>query len=227
VYMDVTTRSDQTLTLAGGQTLAGIGTINGNLVVSPGATISPAGTNTTIGITAGSNSVGTLAAQDDITLSGTTLIKLDGSGTNDVVEAQVEIFYGGTLSLVNISGAPLAAGNSFPIFDATTYSGSFTTITPAAPGNGLAWDTSQLSSGIIGVISAPPSQLQFTNSSISAGNLVFGGSGGTPNGMYELLTTTNLSSPWVPIATNSFDVNGNFSVTNSIAGPQQYFSIEQ
>jgi hypothetical protein len=91
----------------------------------------------------------------------------------------------------------------------------------------LAWDTSQLSSGIIGVISAPPSQLQFTNSSVSAGSFVFGGSGGTPNGMYELLTTTNLLSPWAPIATNSFDANGNFSVTNAITLPQQYFLIEQ
>jgi autotransporter-associated beta strand protein len=226
-HIDVSGRSDQTLTLASGQTLAGIGTINGNLVVSPGATISPAGTNTSIGITTGTNAVGTLFALGGITLSGTTLIKLDGSGTNDEVGALDQITYGGTLSLVNISGAPLVAGNSFQIFDASTDSGSFATITPATPGTGLAWDTSQLSSGIIGVVSAPPSQLQFTNSSISDGNLVFGGSGGKPNGTYTLLTTTNLSSPWVPIATNSFDGNGNFSVTNSIAGPQQYFSIEQ
>ena len=42
------------------QTLAGIGTINGKLVVSAGAIISPAGTNTTIGITAGANSTGTI-----------------------------------------------------------------------------------------------------------------------------------------------------------------------
>jgi len=225
-HVDVSGRSDQTLTLASGQTLAGIGTISGSLVVSPGATISPAGTNTTIGITTGSNPVGTLTALIDITLSGTTLIKLDGSGTNDVVEAQSDITYGGTLSLVNISGAPLVAGDSFTIFDALTCSGSFATITPAAPGTGLAWDTSQLSSGIIGVMSVP-SQLQFTSSSISAGNFVFGGSGGTSNGMYTVLTTTNLSSPWVPIATNSFDANGNFSVTNSVALPQQFFTIEE
>ncbi|HXI69986.1 MAG TPA: hypothetical protein VNN22_06465 [Verrucomicrobiae bacterium] len=32
--------SDQTLTLASGQTLAGVGAINGSLVILPGATLS-------------------------------------------------------------------------------------------------------------------------------------------------------------------------------------------
>jgi len=41
-HLDATGRSDQTLTLASGQTLGGIGSVNGSLVVSSGATISPA-----------------------------------------------------------------------------------------------------------------------------------------------------------------------------------------
>src|SRR5258705_8508252 len=53
VRLDVSGRPDQTLTLAGGQTLAGIGMINGKLSMAAGATLSPAGTNTTLGITAG------------------------------------------------------------------------------------------------------------------------------------------------------------------------------
>jgi len=225
-HLDVSERSDNTLTLASGQTLAGIGSVNGNLDVSSGATISPSGTNTTIDITAGASASGELEATGNVTLAGTTIIKLDGS-SNDVVEAGGNLTYGGALTLENISGTALTAGSSFQIFSAASYSGSFASFTPANPGAGLAWDTTQLSSGIIGVMSAPPSQLQVTNSSISAGNLVFGGGGGTPDGMYVLLTTTNLSSPWVPVATNSFDANGNFSVTNAIAGLQQYFAIKQ
>ncbi|MGH7968229.1 MAG: hypothetical protein ACREIC_05810, partial [Limisphaerales bacterium] len=87
IHMDVTGRPDQNLTLASGQTLAGMGAINGGLVVSAGATVSPAGTNTTIGITTGSNPVGAITVFNDITLAGTTVIKLNGSGVNDVIQS--------------------------------------------------------------------------------------------------------------------------------------------
>ena len=42
--------------------------------------------------------------------SRTTVLKLDGVGSNDMVFAAGNINYGGTLELVNISGSPLAAG---------------------------------------------------------------------------------------------------------------------
>src|SRR5205823_4425224 len=113
VHVDVTGRPDQTLTLASGQTLGGIGQVNGNLTVSSGATLSPAGTNTTLGITTGQNAVGAISAIGNIALAGTTVIKLNGSGTNDALVSTTGITCGGTLNLVNISGAPLAAGNSF------------------------------------------------------------------------------------------------------------------
>jgi hypothetical protein len=228
-HIDVTGRSDDTLTLASGQTLEGIGGINGNLVVSTDAILSPGGTNTTIGITTGSNPVGTVAASGSVTLDGTTIIKLDGT-TNDIVQAATGITYGGTLNLVNVSGSPLAAGNSFPVFAAGSYSGSFTAITPATPGTGLAWDTSKLtSSGTINVVASGGSSVVIGSTTISAGNLVLGGTGGTANGTYYVLTATNLTSPiWIPVSTNTFDASGNFSVTNAINAndPQQFYRIE-
>ena len=226
MHFDVSGRSDQTLTLASGQTLAGVGGINGSLVVSPGATISPAGTNTTIGIMTGSNATGTLAAAGNITLNGTTVIKLDGSGTNDSIEAGADITYGGTLSLVNISGSPLAAGNSFQVFSAANYANSFASITPATPGPGLVWNTSQLNNGIIVVAAAPT----ITSASLSGGSIVFSGAGGTPNGTYYVLATTNLATaPWAPIATNTFDGSGNFVVTNALTPgvAQRFYEISQ
>jgi hypothetical protein len=230
-HVDVSGRTDQTFTLASGQTLAGIGGINGSLVVSSGATISPAGTNTTIGITTGANSVGAIGASSSIALDGTTVIKLDGSGTNDQVESAAGITYGGTLSLLNISGSPLAAGNSFQIFSAPSYSGSFAGITPSTPGSGLAWDTSQLSSGVVGVMSVSPALPAINTVAASAGNLVFSGTNGTASATYYVLTTTNLATPltnWVAILTNSFDANGNFSVTNAIdlSTPQLFYLIQ-
>lgn len=228
VHVDVTGRADQTLTLANGQTLAGIGAINGGLVVSPGATVSPGGTNTTIGITTGSNPVGTISANNDITLAGTTIVKLNGNGVNDVIQSAGTIRYGGTLNLVNTSGSPMSAGESFQIFSAAALSGSFASITPAVPGPGLAWDTTQLSSGIIGVITSPV----ISSTEVSGGHLILSGTGGAPNGNYVVLWTTNVAAPtinWVPIATNAYDSSGNFNWTNTlIPGIQQsFFRIKQ
>ena len=233
VRVDASGRSDQTFALASGQTLGGIGAVNGSLVEPAGATISPAGTNTTIGVTTGSNPVGTIAASGNITLGGTTLIKLNGSGTNDAVQSTGgTLTYGGTLDLVNISAAPLAAGNQFQVFGAASYGGSFAGIVPATPGTGLSWNLSQLNSGIVGVTSTGDSGPVIAPPHLTGGNLVFSGTGGTSSGTYRVLTTTNLTTPlanWLPIATNNFDVSGNFSFTNPVtAGShQQFFLIRQ
>jgi hypothetical protein len=226
LHLDVSGLANDTLTLASGQTLAGIGGINGSLVVSAGATLSPGGTNTTLGITTGANPVGTLAASGNLTLAGTTTIKLNGS-TNDVVEAGGGITYGGTLNLLNLSGSPLAAGNRFEVFNATSYSGSFATIVPASPGAGLAWDTSHLSSGLIDVVAQPV----IGNATLSGSRLVLSGTGGTANGTYYLLMATNLTTPltnWVPVATNTFDAFGNFIVTNAVGSgnSRQFYRIK-
>jgi len=226
-HVDATGRSDQTLTLANGQTLAGVGAVNGNLVVSSGAIVSPSGTNAVNGSTS-TNAVGAIAASDNITLNGTTILKLDGSGSNDMVQAGANITFGGTLNLVNISSTPLAAGNSFHVFSAANYNGSFSSITPSTPGVGLAWDTTQLNTGVINVIasSGGPS---IASTKVSGGKLIFSGTGGSASGTYYVLTTTNLAGPWMFVATNSYDASGNFNVTNTMpAGvPQQFYRIEQ
>jgi len=167
-----------------------------------------------------------LAASGNITLNGATFIKLDGA-TNDLLAATAGLTYGGTLNLVNIGGSTLAAGNSFQIFAANTFSGAFTSITPPTPGPGLAWDTTQLNLGLISVVSATPPVI--VNAERSGDDLIFNGTGGTANSSYYVLTTTNLTSAvWTLLATNSYDANGNFSVTNFINPniPYQFFHIK-
>jgi len=61
-------------------------------------------------------------------------------------------------------------------------------------------------------------------------NLVFTGSNGVPGGTYYLVASTNLALPlyqWQPAASNVFDSNGNFILTNSksFVSPQQFFRI--
>jgi hypothetical protein len=224
-HLDASGRSDGTLTLASGQTLAGVGGINGNLVVSTGATVSPSGTNvTSITTLTSTNAVGAIAASGSVTLAGTTVIKLDGSGSNDMVQAAGNITYGGTLNLVNISGAPLAAGNTFQVFSGANYLGTFGNLTPATPGAGLAWDTTHLNSGIVGVVSGSAAPV-ISSTKVSGGSLIFSGTGGTANATFYVLATTNLAGVWSPIATNTYDGSGNFTNTLSIpAGvPHQFY----
>ncbi|MEY2429732.1 MAG: hypothetical protein QOJ40_2617, partial [Verrucomicrobiota bacterium] len=227
-HVDVSGRSDTTLTLASGQTLAGIGQISGNLTVSAGATLSPAGTNTTIGITTGQNAIGTISASGNISLAGTTVIKLNGPGANDAVTSTSgAITCGGTLNLVNISATPLAAGDSFQILNAGSISGSFANITPAAPGARLVWNTSQLNTtGVISVMGGPV----ISSTVVSGGNLIFSGTNGTAGNTYYVLTSTNLIAPlstWVRLQTNTFGPGGVFSVTNAInpATPNRFFML--
>ena len=224
--LDASGRTDGTLTLAAGQTLQGIGAVTGNLTVSPNATLSPGGTNSAIGST---NLLGTLTASGDLTLNGTTVIKLNGPGVSDVVQASGTIHFGGKLNLANVSGTPLASGNTFQVFNAGAYSGSFTGgIIPTTPGSGLAWDTTQLlSSGTIKVVTGT-SQPVLSKPFVSGTNFVFSGSNGPAGHNFVVLTTTNLATPvanWVPVLTNGFNPDGTFNVTNgikSVAGPAFY-----
>lgn len=226
--LDVTGRSDATLTLAAGQTLAGIGTIQGNLVVSTAAAVSPAGTNTTLGITAGANAIGTIAATGNVTLNGTTVIKLT-AGTNDVIQAGGQIVFGGTLKFASLSSPPVV-GDSYKVFNAVGYSGAFTNIVPATQGLGLAWDLSQLNAGRVGVVSVPITPPAITETMLAPAGLVFAGTGGVPGLTFHVLSTTNLSaslSNWLVAGTNTFDATGNFRLTNPISPniPQQFYRL--
>jgi len=70
----------------------------------------------------------------------------------------------------------------------------------------------------------------FTSLRIAGSELILSGSGGTPNGAYTVLTTTNVATPmsrWVPIFTNSFDADGQFIFTNPInpVEGERYFRL--
>ncbi len=67
------------------------------------------------------------------------------------------------------------------------------------------------------------SSIQFNGS-----NLILSGSNGPPLETYYMLATTNLALPisqWTILSTNAFDASGNFSFTNPIGSPQQYFLL--
>jgi autotransporter-associated beta strand protein len=225
--LTVTGRVDATFTLQSGQTVLGNGVINGQLVTLPGATVSP-----------GIGGVGALTVSNAVTLGGTTTMELNqDTATNDVLNVNSGITYGGTLNLVNI-GSALTNGASFKLFKALSYGGTFSSIVPATPGTGLAWKTNTLSSGVIsvgtGVVPGPTTNANITSVKLSGTNILLHGvNNNVPNTNfhYAVLSSTNLTLPlsnWTSIVTNSFNSDGTFDYTNAIVPgtPRVFYDVK-
>ena len=218
---DVSGTTSGNLSLASGQTLSGHGAVKGNIIVSSGATLAPG------------NSIGNLIFSNSLTLNagGTTIMELSHSPlTNDVARVLGALTNGGVLLVTN-SGAfgPLAAGDSFKLFNAGTYSGTFANVALPSLLPGLAWNTNSLNStGLLSVISIVPKIITVATAGT---NVILRGNGGLPNGSYFVLATTNLLIPlanWSRVATNVYDAGGNFNVTNVMTAgtPQRFYLLQ-
>ena len=139
--------SASVVTVKTNATLGGNGIIGGPVTVQAGATLSPG-----IGI----GWIGRMAISNTLTLAGTTAMDLNKAAvTNDQVRGITTLTYGGTLVVTNLAGT-LAVGDSFKLFDAANYAGSFAAISPATPGIGITWDRSYLPvDGTLRVVALP------------------------------------------------------------------------
>jgi fibronectin-binding autotransporter adhesin len=213
-------------TVAAGGTLAGVGTINETVNVLTNATLA-----------AGDGGIGTLTINGNVTNAGTVFMKLNKqAGTNDQIALGANTFnYGsGVLMVTNLAGT-LAVNDSFPLFPAGAYMGTFSSISPATPGPGLAWDMSQLPiSGKLKVMAgATPSSPIITSFSIAGANLTLSGTNGTADASYNVIGTTNVAQPlssWTNVTSSAFNGSGDFSVTltNAIQSgfPHQFFRLQ-
>lgn len=98
---------------------------------------------------------------------------------------------------------PLAAGDSFKLFDAMIYTGSFSTIMPTSPGSGLRYCLE--STGRLSVVAAP--QPVITSVALSPGpELVISGTNG-PSGMTShVVASTDVTerlTNWTVLAMNT------------------------
>jgi hypothetical protein len=207
------------LTIRSNAFLIGNGTISGAVAVLSGGTFAPG------------TSVGTITLSNSPALGGALLMEISRSGsvlTNDQIQVNASLTYGGILTISNIGPDTLAPGDRFNLFNATSYSGSFMTLILPALASGLSWTNQLLLDGSLQVIIA--SRPQFASASVSGTNVVFAGAGGISNGTFTVLTSTNLTLPitnWVPLLTNQFDATGNFLFTNSVnpALPQRFYML--
>jgi fibronectin-binding autotransporter adhesin len=207
-----------------GQTLNGIGTIRGTVITDPVSTFN-------VGLP---GSTGTMTVTNAVSLSGTIQLKLNrgGSPTSDELISQSSITNGGNLIVTNIGGA-LQGGDTFTLFSATSYVGTFSSITLPTLAGSQSWNTNNLYiNGTISVVgSAAP--LSFSSIQTSGHNIVLNAQGGTPLGPVSVLTTTNLLLPlnqWSTLTTGNFDNSGNFTytVTGALTSglPQQFYILQ-
>ena len=204
------------LTLASGQSLTGFGSLKGSFIFPIGSLLAP-----------GSNTIGTLTFSNTLTLAGVTTLKLSQSPlANDSIAVFGALTNGGTLLVTNIGGTQLAAGDTFQLFNAASYTGSFTAVKLPPLPFGLAWNTNSLNTaGIISIVRTTTPVIGSV--SLSSAGLGLSGTGGVGTANFILLGTTNLTSPWTPLLTNQFDSSGNFNVTNPIGlNPQTFYRLQ-
>jgi len=203
-------------TVAAAATLGGTGTIGGTVTVS--GTLAP-------GLPA---ATGALTCSSDVIITGTNLFKLDKTNaTSDLLNVSGTLTMGGTLKLVASSGT-LAGGDTFHILNATTYNGSFTSISPAIPGPGLTWDTNALTTtGFISVVgsgvNATPTNIV---SSVAGGNLTMTWPGDHIGWTLQVQTNTRnvgLNTNWFPVAGST--TTNQVTVTVNPANPTVFYRL--
>ncbi len=136
------------------------------------------------------------------TLAGT--LRLGLNKANTLPNAQItclggSLTLGGTLIVTNLGALPLAAGDNFILFNASTFTGNFSSKTLPVLSAGLLWDSSQLTNNGSITVVAPPT----VSASPASTNLVYGNSA----------TLTAVVTGTAPLAVQWYDRN-----TNLIAG---------
>jgi autotransporter-associated beta strand protein len=125
------------VSVASGATLGGAGTIGGVVTVASGGTLAPG------------TSIGTLTLNGDPVLNGEMVMEIDKDATpqnaDKLVRSGGSLTFGGTLTVQNI-GAALTGGEDFDLFDATSFSGSFSATNLPALGANLNWWAGRLMS---------------------------------------------------------------------------------
>ena len=203
-----------------GGVLGGNGSVGTDVTVAAGGTIAPG-----IGI-------GRLTLMGSLTNNGTFSAELSkADGTNDVIACSGTVALGGQLAVTNLAGT-LALNDTFKLFEATTFVGQFTSVSPATPGPGLAWDISGLPiTGTLKIVAGITERPKITSVSYSGTNMTVSGTGGNADGTYYVVTSPDLNVPiasWTRFSTNSFAADGAFSFVIPVnsATPQAFFRLQ-
>jgi autotransporter-associated beta strand protein len=207
------------IALTGG-TLTGTGVLTGPVTVSTAGAISPGPgfaellvSNTLAVQTGGSISMDVNAA----------------TGAADEIAGMTQLTYGGALALNNKAGS-FSATNTFKLFNASTYAGAFSSISPALPGTGLDWNTGTLATDgtlrIVNVVIPTTTNVvesRFGSSTAGSNNPAFSfGSGFSSTISATKSSAPGCSSPGSSRYSNAASASTWFSVTPSLLAGTTY-----
>ena len=163
-----------------------------------------------------------------LNLGGTTVMKVShvAGAANDSIAGVSTLTFAGALN-VTATGT-LQANDSFKLFNATTYFGSFSSTNLPALGPGLSWDTSALGTGTLRVSGTAADITAYKVLNNGNFQLTFTG----PNGAgYRVWATTNVAlkpvtTTWSLLASNYFGTSP-VSVTDTQAAtlPRRFYVI--
>ncbi len=212
--------NSQTLTLQSGQVIGGFGTLNGSLDASSGGGVDPGS----------STNIGTLTITGAAVLGGPNAMEInDTAHTSSQLAVTGSLAYGGTLTVGNLAGTP-GLGDTFALFSAVSYSGSFASISLPPVSPGLAWDRSQLQTAASGSIRVVvPTQPHILGSALSGSTLTLHGGNGLAYEPFVVLQSPTLNAPlstWTQAASGTFDASGNFNISFATSGPQEFYVIQ-
>jgi hypothetical protein len=122
---------------------------------------------------------------------------------------------------------------SLPTTNSLLYSGALNltnTVTVRATAAESGYNNSVAASATFTIIALPP--LRITSINVSGPTLTLKAANGSTNGVYYLLTSTNVKTPlnqWTRVLTNQFDGNGNLNLSTNIINPtdvQRFFILQ-
>jgi autotransporter-associated beta strand protein len=206
------------IAVAGG-TLTGTGILSGPVSVSAGGTISPGPGFAELFV---SNTLG-------LQSSGSVSMDVNAAtGASDEIAGMTQLSYGGALVLNNQAGS-FSATNSFKLFDASTYSGAFSSISPPSPGTGLAWDTDTLATdgtlrilNVVIPVTTNVVESRFGNSTSGSNNPAFSFTGFSSTISATKSSAPGCSSPGSCRFSNTASTSTSFSVTPTLLAGTTY-----
>jgi hypothetical protein len=175
----------------------------------------------TLSLTSPSGSIGTAAAPiGSISLGNSTLnLALGGTGAAVVTS---NLTFTGTSDTINLTAMPAIASTPSVVTLVQQLSGPIsgsdfvlgTLPTGYAGTLQMSTDGTAVQLKVTSAPKPPAKGTTVTSVSLESGtsSFVISGTNGVANSVYYVLTSTNLTV-WTPIATNSFDSNGDFSAT--------------
>jgi len=191
--------SGSAVSVASGATVGGAGAINGSLTVNSGGTLAP-----------GNSGIGILTNAASPSLGGICLMEINRSATTNadkLVCASGGLTYGGTLVVTNI-GAAAQNGDTFTLFNASSYSGTFSSLTLPAGGT-THWKTNKL---------VVDGSVTFSNRNPVAVNLTLGVAAGGSNTLQVMggkHTPTDADGDTVTVSAVTQGANGSVNFTGS------------